>query len=92
MSFVEYLGFCAAFCTTIAFLPQAIKVIRTRDTSSLSLAMYAIFNLGVALWLFYGLLKSDIPIIVANVVTLLLALGILCTKIYNDIFKPCKNS
>jgi MtN3 and saliva related transmembrane protein len=88
MTFVELLGFAAAFCTTIAFLPQAIKVIRTRDTSALSLTMYAVFNLGVALWLAYGLIRSDMAIIVANIVTLILALSILCTKIYNDLFKP----
>ena len=86
MLYVDLLGICAAFCTTIAFLPQAIKVFKTRDTSSLSLAMYAVFSLGVGLWLIYGLVKSDLAIIVANIITLFLACGILCTKVYNDIF------
>ena len=82
---INFLGFCAAFCTTFSFLPQAIKVIRTRDTSALSLIMYLVFNLGVALWLAYGLATSDIPIIVANAITLILAFIILCTKIYNEL-------
>ena len=81
----DLVGFTAAFCTTIAFLPQAIKVIRTRDTSSLSLAMYAIFTLGVALWLAYGIIKNDWVIIMANVITLLLAVVILCTKVVNEL-------
>ena len=81
----DLVGFTAAFCTTIAFLPQAIKVIRTRDTSSLSLAMYAIFTLGVALWLAYGIIKNDWVIIMASVITLLLAVVILCTKVVNEL-------
>ncbi len=85
MLYVDWLGICAAFCTTFAFLPQAIKVIKTRDTSSLSLAMYTIFSVGVGLWLIYGLVKSDFAIIIANIVTLILAISILCTKVYNDI-------
>lgn len=88
MNLLDYLGFAAAFCTTIAFLPQAIKVIKTRDTSSLSLAMYIIFTLGVCLWLAYGLIKRDMALITANIVTLVFAFLILCTKIINDIKPP----
>ena len=91
MSNVEILGFCAAFCTTISFLPQAIKVLRTQDTSSLSLAMYTVFSIGVALWLAYGVVKSDIVIITANIITLLLAFSILCSKIYNDVINVKQN-
>lgn len=85
MNISDYLGFTAAFCTTVSFLPQAIKVIKTRDTASLSLAMYIIFTVGVALWLAYGIAKLDIVIITANVVTLVLAFIILCTKIVNEL-------
>ncbi len=59
MSMLDFLGYVAAFCTTISFLPQAIKVIKTRDTESLSLAMYVIFTFGVGLWLAYGIAKAD---------------------------------
>lgn len=87
MDISDYLGFTAAFCTTISFLPQAIKVIKTQDTASLSLAMYIIFTLGVGLWLAYGIAKLDMVSITANVITLLLALIILLTKIVNEL-KP----
>lgn len=89
MPVTEILGFSAAFCTTISFLPQVIKVLKTRDTSSLSLGMYIVFNIGVCLWLAYGIARSDLVIIIANVITLILAMSILCTKLYNDVVKSC---
>lgn len=85
MTNVDVLGFAAAFCTTISFLPQAIRVIRTRDTYALSLSMYSIFTLGVTLWLTYGVYRQDWAIVTANAITLLLAMTILATKIYNDV-------
>lgn len=84
MNGLDLLGFTAAFCTTFSFLPQAIKVIRTRDTSSLSLAMYVIFTFGVGLWLMYGVAKSDKFIITANAVTFAFAFLILWVKIVNE--------
>lgn len=75
------LGYPAAFLTTIAFVPQAWQSWRTRDLSGISLPMYALFTLGVALWLGYGLAISALPIIVANTVTLLLAALVLWLKI-----------
>lgn len=89
MNGLDLLGFTAAFCTTISFVPQAVKAIRTRDTASLSLWMYVIFTLGVGLWLIYGIAKSDKAIIVANVVTLALAFLILWIKLVNE-FKSGK--
>ncbi|HEX5056943.1 MAG TPA: SemiSWEET transporter [Gammaproteobacteria bacterium] len=85
MSMLDFLGFTAAFCTTFSFVPQAVKAIKTRDTSSLSLAMYMIFTLGVGLWLLYGIAKSDSAIIVANVVTFVLAFSILWIKVANEL-------
>lgn len=85
MTTVDVLGFAAAFCTTVSFLPQAIRVIRTGDTYALSLSMYSIFTVGVTLWLAYGLYRQDWAIITANVITLVLAMTILATKIYNDV-------
>lgn len=81
MTAADIIGAIAAFCTTASFLPQAVKVVKTRDTSSLSLAMYVIFSAGVALWLVYGLMIDDAPIIFANLVTLSLALVILYMKV-----------
>jgi MtN3 and saliva related transmembrane protein len=74
-------GYPAAFLTTIAFVPQALHSWRTRDLSGISLPMYALFTLGVALWLGYGLVIGSLPIIVANAITLVLASVVLWLKI-----------
>ena len=79
-----WVGYSAAFCTTISFLPQAIKVIREKDASSLSLGMYIIFTSGVGLWLLYGFMKQDWALIGANSITFVLASTILATKIRYD--------
>ena len=84
INFIKYIGFFAAFCTTIAFLPQAIKVYRTKSTKDISLLMFIIFTIGVASWLAYGFYLTDLPLITANAITLLLSLFILFYKIkYN---------
>ena len=84
MNVVSIMGFCAAFLTTVGFVPQFIKVVKTRKTTDISLWMYVILITGIVLWLIYGLLKNDWPIIIANIVTLLLVIPIL---IYKIIFK-----
>jgi MtN3 and saliva related transmembrane protein len=76
----DAIGSIAAVMTTVSFLPQTIKTIRSRDTTSISLAMYALFSAGVGFWLAYGLLVESRPIIIANVVTLALASTILFLK------------
>ena len=78
---IDLLGYAAAFLTTASFVPQAWKVIRTRETHALSLAMYVMFSSGVALWLAYGILLASWPLIAANCVTLVLTLIILVMKI-----------
>jgi MtN3 and saliva related transmembrane protein len=87
MTLVDYVGSFAATCTTVAFIPQAIKSYRTRDLSGISLPMYTVFTLGVALWLGYGLLKQDWPIIIANVITVLLSAMIMVLKIMETLKK-----
>ena len=87
MTMQGLLGLLAAFCTTSSFLPQAIKVIRTKNTDSLSLVMYLVFTVGVGLWLVYGLLKNDLAIVIANFVTIILASMILFVKIKNEMNK-----
>jgi len=79
------IGYAAAICTTIAFLPQAWVAIKTRNTQSLSLAMYIVFTLGAALWLAYGVVKNDWALIAANSVTALLSCAILITKLRYDV-------
>lgn len=75
------LGYPAAFLTTVAFIPQAWQSWRTRDLSGISLPMYALFTLGVALWLGYGLTIGSVPVVAANAITLMLASVVLWLKI-----------
>ncbi len=81
MTFVDAIGAIAAILTTISFLPQAIHIHRTKNTSAISFWMYLIFSLGVLLWLIYGVLIQAWPVVVANAITLLLSLWILWMKI-----------
>lgn len=78
---ITFIGSIAALCTTISFLPQVIKVRRTRHTADLSLPMYIIFSLGVLLWTYYGVLTGSWPIMLANTITLGLSLYIVAMKI-----------
>jgi MtN3 and saliva related transmembrane protein len=76
-----FLGYPAAFLTTIAFVPQAWRSWRTRDLSGISLPMYLLFTTGVALWLCYGIAIARLPLILANAITLALASVVLGLKI-----------
>lgn len=80
---IETIGYCAAFLTTLAFLPQAIQSWRTRDLSGVSLGMYSLFTAGVALWLIYGLIIEKWPLILANTLTFALAMSILLLKLHH---------
>jgi len=77
----ELIGYLAATFTTLSFVPQALKTIRTRDTNAISSGMYASFSVGVALWFVYGVTLGSWPIILANGITFLLAATILALKI-----------
>lgn len=77
----DVMGFAAAALTTAAFVPQAMKSWRTRRADDLSLAMFLMFCAGIALWLVYGVMLDQWPIIAANVVTLGLAGSILYIKV-----------
>ncbi|MDP3136896.1 MAG: SemiSWEET transporter [Burkholderiaceae bacterium] len=78
---IEWVGFLAACLTTLSFVPQAWLTFKTRDVSGISLGMYSAFTLGVALWLVYGLALGAWPLILANAVTLSLALAILVMRV-----------
>lgn len=84
MNFTDWIGSIAAFLTTTAFLPQAVHSWKTRDLSGISLPMYSLFSLGVACWFIYGVLILSWPIIVANGITLLLAIIVLSLKLNHD--------
>jgi MtN3 and saliva related transmembrane protein len=77
----DWLGYAAATLTTLAFVPQAAQILRTRDTHSISLPMYLVFTIGVAFWLGYGWMLGSWPMIAANTVTFLLAAAILGLKL-----------
>ena len=68
----EIIGLIAAVCTTFAFIPQVIKVWKTKQTKDLSLRMYSIMFMGILLWLVYGIRIDSLSIILANVVTAIL--------------------
>jgi MtN3 and saliva related transmembrane protein len=80
MSWISISGLVAAFMTTSSFLPQAIKTIRTKDTSSISLSMYILFTAGTLMWLVYGIASHNFPVSLANGITLILASVILYFK------------
>jgi len=79
----DWIGYAAAVLTTAAFLPQVIKAVRTRKTTDISLGMYVLLVTGIALWLVYGLIIHAMPVVLANVVTLLLSGTILVMKLRN---------
>jgi MtN3 and saliva related transmembrane protein len=81
MNSIQFLGLFAGFCTTVAFLPQVVKTWKSRSAKDLSLGMFSFFCFGVLLWLVYGILVKDIPVIVANMVTLMLASTLLFFKL-----------
>jgi len=81
MELMTLIGLAAGFCTTAAFLPQVVKTWKSKSAKDLSLGMYSIFCTGVLLWLVYGIMISDLPIILANAITLMLAVSILFFKL-----------
>lgn len=81
MTSIDLVGYSAALLTTIAFVPQAWLTWRKKKTDEISLGMYALFTTGVALWFVYGVLMAAWPIIIANGITLVLALAILVMKL-----------
>ena len=81
MESANTLGLIAGALTTAAFIPQVIKIWKTKHAADISLGMFAIFSCGVLLWLFYGIEIDAVPVIVANAITLGLSLTILFFKI-----------
>jgi len=79
-----YIGLAAALLTTIAFLPQVIKTIRTRQTRDISLLTYMIFTTSLFLWLVYGLSIMDLPLIISNSITFCFAFIVLLLKVKHN--------
>lgn len=83
MDYTQALGLAAAFFTTVANIPQAIKVIRTGSTKSLAASTYAMLFLGMVLWVIYGVVRSDLPVILANAIAGALCGVILFMKLFH---------
>jgi len=81
MALLEYTGYAAAACTTSAYIPQVLRVWRTRSTTDISLKMFLVLVTGLSLWLTYGIGRGEWPLIIANSITLMLASTILYFKI-----------
>ncbi|MES2252554.1 MAG: SemiSWEET transporter [Pseudomonadota bacterium] len=81
---MEWTGYIAGFCTTLAFLPQVIRTYKTQSAKDISLGMYLVFCFGVVMWLFYGFSIHSMAIIWANTATILLAGSMLLMKIIFD--------
>ncbi len=82
MDATEVLGLAAAFLTTVANIPQAVKVVRTRSTKSLSVRTYALLFTGLVVWVIYGFITDDLPVILGNIIAVVLSGIILFYKIF----------
>jgi len=80
MNYVNIIGFTAGTLTTIAFVPQAIKIWKTKSAKDISLGMFVILCTGISLWVIYGILVKSLPVVVANATTLVFTLSILVLK------------
>ncbi len=80
----DIFGYLAAFCTTVSFIPQAVKVFKSKSTKDISFGMFMFMTAGVLFWLIYGLMLNSMPIISANSITLILALYIFAMKLKLD--------
>jgi MtN3 and saliva related transmembrane protein len=81
MDLADALGYLAATLTTGAFVPQVWRTFRTKDVSGISLRMYGIFTVGIAAWLAYGIVLREMPMLVANSLSLVLACAMLVMKL-----------
>lgn len=81
MDGITLLGLGAGILTTFSLIPQVMKIWRSRSARDISLGTYAIFSVGISLWIAYGVVIASVPVILANTVTLFLALVILSFKL-----------
>ena len=81
INYIAIIGLIAGTCTTISFLPQVIKTIKTKKTKDISMSMYIVLATGILLWMIYGILIKDLPVILANSISFVLAISVLILKI-----------
>lgn len=84
MDSTTLVGYFAGFLTTVAFVPQVLKTWKSKSASDLSVGMFSVFSVGVLCWLIYGILLAEVPMILWNAVTLILALALLVMKLKFD--------
>ena len=89
---IEWIGMIAGTLTTISFLPQVLKIWRTRDVKSISILMYLLFSFGVFLWILYGIAMNSLPLIIFNLITFFLAICVLGLKIKIEIKHKLKEN
>ena len=80
----QFLGYAAGVITTISFFPQLLRLVKTKSGKDISLLMMLLFSTGVCAWFVYGVLTSSLPVMIANAVTLLIAIGIIGLKLYYE--------
>lgn len=81
MNYIQLLGLAAGALTTSSLVPQVLKSIKSRSTKDVSLGMFVLISIGNFLWFIYGLIKADIPVIAANIVTFILAVSLIVLKL-----------
>ena len=81
INYIAIIGLIAGTCTTISFLPQVIKTIKIKETKDISISMYIVLATGILLWMIYGILIKDLPVILANSISFVLAIIVLILKI-----------
>lgn len=81
INYIAVIGLIAGTCTTISFLPQVIKIIKTKETKDISISMYIILATGMFLWIIYGIFIGALPVILANTISFIFATIILILKI-----------
>ena len=80
--FINIVGLLAGLLTTLAFVPQVLKIYRTKSGRDISARMFTMFSIGILLWLYYGILLQSLPLILSNAVTLVLSLTIIALKLH----------
>ena len=78
---VTILGLVAGTLTTLSFLPQLLKAWKSRSTHDISIGMFLLLAVGIMLWIVYGIVTADVPVVVANTVTLVFVSLILALKL-----------
>lgn len=83
----EIFGYSAAVCMILGYLPQAVTTIRTRDTDGIALPTFCMMGLGAIFFIVQGLILSNWPLVITNVITAACSIIVFAIKVYNDYFK-----